>query len=213
MSGVVDWSLRTWKDRHNKGYFPRSEEHANWLVYDAMLPWFIEFANPTITDTALEIGCGYGQWMIPLSKHVAHVSGFDIHPVPVAKAIEKFSEHQVFNASVGLGFGDKIAYANDSFSLVYSISVFQHLPRLMVGSYLAETLRVLKQGGRCLHHFRNMNNVGPYPTPAKDIVIDHKGDFSCGWTAKEVADAAINAGLKNVNVIDIGLFLLLQATK
>lgn len=210
---VEDWSLRTWQDRHRAGYFPRSVEHAEWKIYTEMPPWFLQHARPTKADSVVEVGCGYGEWMIPLAPHVGHVTGFDIHPSPVAMAIEKFAEHGVYNASVSLGQGTQIAYPDNTFSLVYSISVFQHLPRPMVAAYLRETARVLRLGGRCLHHFRNMDNVGPYPRPADDIVVNHTGDFSCGWTVAEVEQAAAAAGLHNAQVTDIGLFLLLHAVR
>jgi len=213
MTDVVDWSLRTWKERHDKGYFPNSQEHANWYVYDAVPDWLIEHGELNNKCNALEIGCGYGQWMIPLSKHVGHVSGFDIHAAPIAKAIEKFNAHGVFNASVGLGHGDTIQYPSGVFDLVYSISVFQHLPRPMVLSYLKESKRVLVDNGVAVHHFRNADNVGPYPKPADDIVVNHTGDFSCGWTTQQIIDAAGEAGFTHCKVIDLGLFLVLVADK
>lgn len=208
-----DWSIASWRQRHVDGYFPNSVEHAGWRVYDAMPDWFDGNADIRASDFALEIGCGYGQWMIPLSKRVAHVSGVDVHASPIAKASELFYAHSVHNASVGICSGDTVCYPDETFSFVYSISVFQHLPKKMVNSYLAETRRLLSNGGRCFHHFRNIDNVGPYPTPATDIVANHQGDFSCGWTASEVATSAACAGFSEFKVVDIGLFLLLTAAK
>lgn len=214
MNELLEWSLKAWRNRHENGYFPRSEQHKNWKVYEELPDWLMQYAQPKPDDICVEIGCGYGEWMIPLSAHVAHITGFDIHTAPLVKGVQ-FAEERNLGDKLAfcIGSGQRIPHTANQFSLVYSISVFQHLPRAIVQNYLQETLRVLKPGGRCLHHFRNADNVGPFPTPAKDIGINHKGDFSCGWTAAEVHAAGEEAGLRAVQVIDIGLFLLMYGEK
>jgi ubiquinone/menaquinone biosynthesis C-methylase UbiE len=208
----VDWSLRSWKQRHENGYFPNSEQHRDWKVYDAPPNWLMEFGQPTLDDQALEIGCGYGEWMIPLSRHVGHIWGIDIHYSLLEVARNKFIEHGVSNAEIDLTEGLRIPFPDGDFSLVYSISVFQHIPRAIVRSYLQESARVLQPMGRMLHHFRNADNQGPYPELAKDIAYNHRGDFSVGWTAAEVKEAGDKTGLR-CRVIDIGLFLILIGEK
>jgi len=210
---ATEWSLRTWKERHETGnYFPASIQHAEWKIFEAMPPWFGKIATPKATDDVLEIGAGYGEWMIPLSKSVRSVAGIDIHPLLPAKAREKFKEHGVTNATFQSSDGTTIPYPDETFDLVYSISVFQHLPRVMVAGYLAESYRVLKPEGRAVHFFRNADNVGPYPTPAEDITANHTGDFSCGWTAEQVYRAGEDANLR-CHVEDIGLHLVLLGIK
>lgn len=200
------WSLRTWKARHDAGYFPQSEQHRDWRVYEAMPPWFMELARPTASDVVLEIGCGYGEWMIPLAPHVRNVLGVDIHEEPIAKANSLFAERQILTAAAITNDGQTLPFGDELFSLVYSISVFQHLPRSIVAGYLRETRRVLAPGGRCVHHFRSAENVGPYPTPATDIEVDHRGDFSVGWTTGEVLEAGRAAELVDVAVHQVGGF-------
>lgn len=209
---ATEWSLRTWKERHQTGYFPNSIQHKNWKVYPAPPVWFTEYCQPRKDDTVLEIGCGYGEWMIPIAPAVAEICGCDIHPLLVEMAAKKFAEHGVSNARTCMGDGTTLPFPAESFSLVYSISVFQHLPREMVCGYLHEAYRVTKPKGRAVLHFRNADNVGPYPTPAKDIEANHTGDFSCGWTADEVL-AAGTAAWEHCRVVDIGLHLLLVARK
>ena len=205
------WSVRTWKARHDVGYFPTSEQHAGWRVYEAMPDWFMRWARPEPQDSALEIGCGYGEWMIPLAPYARRLAGIDIHPEPIAKARELFAERGIENCEVRVSDGLSIPFSGP-FSLVYSISVFQHLPRSIVRGYIEETTRVLGAGGRALHHFRNADTVGPYPPLAEDIAANHTGDFSCGWTADQVRCAGNDAGL-NVEVHDIGLFLVMVARR
>lgn len=182
---ATDFAIKWWRERHQKGYFPRMTQHLDWKIYDEMRPWFLEHARPQKDDVALEIGCGYGQWMIPLSRLVNSVYGFDIHPSLVIKAKEKFEEHKVTNCSMWLGDGKHIPFAEDRFSLVYSISVFQHMPRAIVRGYIQEADRVMLPGAKGLFHFRAANGIGPY---SEDIYENHTGDWSVGWTQEEISD-------------------------
>lgn len=199
---AVDW----WKNRHDMGYFPMMEQHKDWKVYDEMPQWFLDAIKPTKDDIALEIGCGYGAWMVPLSRLVEYVAGFDIHRSLYNKGYEKFLEHNVYNAEMILGNGLSIPYCRDSiFTLVYSMAVFYHIPRAITSLYLRETVRVLRKGGRCLHTFLSSAQEGT----VQDIVKGQGGEWSVGWTMEEVHDEAKKAGLTNVTVVDCGMLLLL----
>lgn len=193
---AIDFALAWWKGRHDQGYFPTMEQHLNWKVYECMEPWFLEFAEPTRDDEALEVGCGYGQWMHPLSRLVGSVAGIDIHPTLVEKANGILATCPDKNAFMKLSDGVSIPFQDDYFSLVYSISVFQHMPRAIVRRYLAEIARVLApaaDGGRAVLHFRHADGNGPY---AADIEADHKGDWSVGWTLEEAQQECAAVGLR-----------------
>jgi ubiquinone/menaquinone biosynthesis C-methylase UbiE len=210
MNEAVKWSLESWKQRHEAGYFPNSVQHRDWLIYDAPPEWLVKLGCPVPSDDVLEVGCGYGEWMIPLSPMVKSVCGFDIHPSVIDMAGRKFAKHGASNCSAVVNDGLTIPYEDGRFDLVYSISVFQHLPRAIVHGYIAEIARVLKPNGRALMHFRNADNVGPYPPLADDIAANHTGDFSVGWTADQVREACLES-FNAVNVFDIGLFLVARA--
>jgi SAM-dependent methyltransferase len=192
---AVKFAIEWWKNRHEIGYFPAMEQHLNWKVYEEIAPWFAEFAKPHAKDVALEIGAGYGQWMAPLSRLVASVYGFDIHPSLVLKAQESLQACP--NAVMKLGDGTTIPFPARWFSLVYSISVFQHMPRAIVSGYLVEAERVLRTSGRAVFHFRHADGEGPY---SEDIVDNHEGDWSVGWTEGEAEAACVAAGLRVVRV-------------
>lgn len=210
---AIDW----WKHRHDIGYFPTMEQHLNWKVYEAMPEWFINAAKPTKDrdeaslklrdDIALEIGCGYGAWMVPLSRLVKSVDGVDIHRSLIDKAYEKFMEHNVKNARVWLGDGLTIPYVDSSFTLVYSMAVFYHVPRAITNLYLRETVRVLNPGGRCLHTFLSADQEGT----VQDIVEGQGGEWSVGWSADEVRRSAMDAGLTDIQVTDHGMLLLIAS--
>lgn len=205
---LLAWSLSSWSTRHNRGYFPKSNEHKNWKVYQYPPAALVRHVCPTHSDSALEIGCGYGEWMIPLSYYVKSVDGFDIHIEPLTKALELFLSHNIKNCNVKLGTGDTIPYTQQ-FSLIYSISVFQHLPKAITRKYLEDS--VPHMSDRCFHHFRSPHAAG-FPKPEQDITINHTGDFSCGWSPDEIHEAAESAGLHNIQVIEDNAFNYLVAT-
>jgi len=100
---------------------------------------------------ALEIGCGPGRLMRPMSRHFAEIHGVDVSDEMIRLAREKL--HNTPNAFPTLVDGASLAcYESEFFDYVYSYAVFQHIPsRDVVFSYLAEARRVLKPGGilRC----------------------------------------------------------------
>lgn len=207
---LIDFAVGWWKNRHDHSYFPAMEPHKDWKVYENMLPWFLDLVKPNKDDTALEIGCGYGQWMVPLSKLVRSVYGVDIHESLYHKAYEKFKEYNSPNTIMTLSNGrDLYGMRDNFFSLVYSIAVFYHIPRVLVANYLRETKRVLKPDGRTLHLFLNSTQKGT----KKDIGIGEKGEWSVGWTKEEIIEAGNKAQLSNVSVVDLGDCLVMLANK
>lgn len=188
---AVDWSIGWWRRRHDEEYFPAMDQHRDWRVYPAPPDYLLTLAGLRPDDDALEVGCGYGQWMVPVSRHVRRVFGVDIHTSLIDKADEAFEAHGVRNARVFLGDGKTLPFEDAAYSLVYCISVFQHIPREAVRGYFTEIHRVLRPGGRALLHFRYADGKGPY---SRDIGVDHQGDFSVGWTAAEALAEAERVG-------------------
>jgi SAM-dependent methyltransferase len=100
---------------------------------------------------ALEIGCGPGRLMRPMSWNFGEIHGVDVSDEMISLAAAKLKN--VPNAFLRSTNGtDLSCYEDNFFDFVYSYGVFQHIPsREVVLSYLAETRRVLKPGGfaRC----------------------------------------------------------------
>src|SRR5262249_53268956 len=106
---------------------------------------------PPFTDpknlTALEIGCGPGRLLVPLSRFFGHVIGVDVAPEMVERARLNLAGISNARAEVCSG-ADLSAFDDESFDFCYSYAVFQHIPsREAVWSYLREAWRVLKTGG------------------------------------------------------------------
>lgn len=96
---------------------------------------------------ALEIGCGPGRLMIPMSRHFGEIHGVDISDEMVALAKQKLAGTPNAHAHVNSGC-DLSLFDDGYFDFVYSWIVLQHIPsKEVVLSYLREAQRVLKPGG------------------------------------------------------------------
>lgn len=105
---------------------------------------------------ALEIGCGPGRLMRPMSRHFIEIDGVDVSDEMIALAKRRLSDlpnahaHHTDGASLSL-------FEDETFSFVYSYAVFQHIPaREVVISYLRETHRVMKTGGLARLQFNGL---------------------------------------------------------
>jgi SAM-dependent methyltransferase len=96
---------------------------------------------------ALEIGCGSGRLMRPMSRHFLEIHGVDVSGDLVRQARENLRDlphahpHQIH----GTGLED---FADQSFDFAYSFDLFPHIlsPELVL-AFLREIHRVMRPGG------------------------------------------------------------------
>lgn len=95
---------------------------------------------------ALDFGCGVGRLTAALAEHFDAVTGVDISPSMLghARALHATNArcHFVHNDRPDLSI-----FPNDSFDLVYSSLVLQHMAPALSDSYLAEFVRIVRPGG------------------------------------------------------------------
>ena len=104
-------------------------------------------AVPVEARRALEIGCGPGRLMRPLSRHFGEIHGIDVSDEMIERARVKLRAIPHARAHHA-GGGDLALFPSEYFDFVYSYAVFQHIPSAdVVLSYLRETIRVLRPGG------------------------------------------------------------------
>ena len=96
---------------------------------------------------ALEIGCGIGRVLRPLSRSFAELRGVDVSDEMIARSRVWLAGAHNVETRVNSGV-DLSAFADAEFDLVYAYVAFQHMPRPVVASYLRESNRVLSVGGR-----------------------------------------------------------------
>ncbi len=151
----ADWDRRAREDAHYYVAFGRrGQDPAEFFASAAQALHAIQFelhrlpasVNPQ-SLAALEIGCGPGRLLVPLSRVFGQVAGVDVSPEMIARARENLAG--IPNARAELASGaDLGAFADDSFDFCYSYAVFQHIPdRDVVWNYLREARRVLRPGG------------------------------------------------------------------
>jgi len=96
---------------------------------------------------ALEIGCGTGRLMRPMSRHFLEIHGVDLSDKLIGEARENLRDvpHAHLHLSQGPGLAD---FADESLDFIYSHDFFAHVPsREAALDFLRESQRVLRPGG------------------------------------------------------------------
>jgi SAM-dependent methyltransferase len=158
----ADWNRRAADDANYYVAFGRRHQPDDEFFLTAngtvkqLLP---ELKRFTGREAALEIGCGPGRLMRPLSRDFREIHGVDVSDQMIRLASERLSHTP--NAFPQLCSGSDLSmYPTAKFDFVYSYAVFQHIPsRDVVFAYLREAFRVLKPGGilRC-----QLNGLPPH---------------------------------------------------
>jgi SAM-dependent methyltransferase len=151
----ADWNARAREDAHYYVAFGRrDQDDGEFLSTAADVIRDLEgelkrlpAGAPRESLCALEIGCGPGRLMRPMSRHFGEIHGVDISDEMIAQARQKLRDIPWAHPHAASG-SDLARFPSSHFDFVYSYAVFQHIPSAeVVFSYLRETVRVLKPGG------------------------------------------------------------------
>jgi ubiquinone/menaquinone biosynthesis C-methylase UbiE len=106
---------------------------------------------PTTWQRVLDFGCGAGRLSQALAAHADEVVGLDVSApmLETARRLDRSGGRCTFVLSEEPHLR---AFPDDSFDLVYTERVLQHLPRPVLETYLAEFVRVLRPGGVAVLH-------------------------------------------------------------
>lgn len=143
-----DWNRRAEEDyrlhiatghaRSEEGFRASGEKDLGEVILDG-----IELSPDAET---LEIGCGVGRLLDPLSTRVAIAHGVDVSEVMIGRSKEYCARRP--NVSTQVTDGTLEAFADGSLDFVFSYMVFQHIPfREAIAAYVREAGRVLAPGG------------------------------------------------------------------
>jgi SAM-dependent methyltransferase len=182
-----DWNQRARDDAHYYVAFGgRHQDEEAFLATAAEVVGAIEWEFKRLPAganrkswRALEIGCGPGRLIKHLSRHFGEIHGVDVSDEMIALARERLKNipHAHVHATNGSSLD---RFADESFDVVYSYAVFQHIPsRAVVLEYMREIARVLKPGGI----FRGQFNGLP-PSERPDTWS------GVSFTAKDIRDFA-----------------------
>lgn len=111
-------------------------------------------AEPTGGTRFLDVGCNWGRWCFAAARAGFEPVGIDpsYEAVHAARAVAR---QLGFDARFVVGDARFPPFRSNSFDLVFSYSVLQHLPREQVRTSLAGASRVLRPGGRALIQMPN----------------------------------------------------------
>jgi ubiquinone/menaquinone biosynthesis C-methylase UbiE len=102
---------------------------------------------------AMELGCGTGIFLERVAHSGARIVGIDLSAELLSKARGRLAG--IPNVALHRGNAEHLPYADSSFDVVYGSSVLHHVD---VDRGLAEVLRVLRPGGRCVFTEPNILN-------------------------------------------------------
>jgi ubiquinone/menaquinone biosynthesis C-methylase UbiE len=96
----------------------------------------------------LDLGCFNGGRSVAWCERygLKHITGVDIDPVYI-EAAKQFAASRAVPASFELASGEQLPFGDQSFDVVLSFDVFEHVRS--VAQTLVECYRVLRPGGRC----------------------------------------------------------------
>jgi SAM-dependent methyltransferase len=196
-SKTLEWMRSDWNRRAREdAYYYVAFAHPHQSTEDfqstaaAALPMLeaelvrLPTADPR-SRRALEVGCGPGRLMLPMSRHFAEIHGVDVSDEMIGIARELL--RGVPGTRVHVNDGTGLAMFQDSyFDFTYSYAVFQHIPsKEVVLNYLREIGRVLRRGGIFRGHFCGLPQ-GEHP--------DTWG--GCSFTGDEIARFASSHGFQ-----------------
>ncbi len=136
---------------------------------DRLGKMLVAYANLTPSGSVLDIGSGIGRVARSLTRILSpegSYRGFDVDPTAVAwcrRAYARFTNFtfayaplpyvNVKGTSQTRAEDFVFPYADATFDVAFSVSVYTHLAKPVIDHYLAETARVLKPGGICVNTF------------------------------------------------------------
>lgn len=154
-------------------------------------------------EDILDVGCGVGRAARPITSYLrGRYEGFDIDReliawcqdnITVAHPNFRFTHVDVFNGMYnqsGVRASEFVfPYPDDSFDLVFGLSLFTHLLPDDMTHYLSEIRRVLRPGGRLLFTFfllspRSRETLSAGGDLADALLENNRGDFSVANEAK-----------------------------
>ena len=126
-------------------------------------------------DAVLDFGCGCGRVLRYWREHPGSVAGRDRDP----GAVEWCRGNLRFARVEGNGLEPPLTYDDESFDLVYALSVFTHLTEELQRAWRDELRRVIRPGGRLLLTTHGASSI-PRLVPEERARFD-RGELVVRW--------------------------------
>jgi len=184
--------VETMGERIIPGNFNSKEEYFLYIRHF----FAYEFINKKVSkdNSVLEIGCGEGYGTSLVSTKVRNIVGLDVSKDIINHANEKYKSHNCF---FELFDGYKIPFDNDSFDVVISCQVIEHVPNDI--NYLKEINRALKKGGFLILTTPNrVHRLYPWQKPWNSF---HLREYSRRDFGKVLESVFLDVKVSGINAI------------
>ena len=188
----ADWNQRAEEDANYYVAFGRKNQSADEFFSsgaDQVRAFETELKRRPVAfwrdAAALEVGCGPGRLLRPLSHRFKELHGIDVSDEMLRRAeanlrgVPNIRLHHASNSTLS-------SFADGSLAFIYSYAVFQHIPsREVVMNYLAEAVRALQPGGLFVFQINALPDRGHSETTWDGVRI----------SAEEIIEFARRAGV------------------
>lgn len=176
---------------------------ASQTAYKLSLEKIIALADIHKTDKVIDLGCGSGELLREVGKISKNILGVDNSPGMLIQARKD-------NPGIKIIYGDTLflkKIKNESFDVVLSRAVFQHLSKREHKKFLDETLRILKPGGKFVM-FTPIDSIPMrFPRLVSKIMVKERRKFSgILYPDAYIRETVIKAGFILDKVEYYGLF-------
>ena len=136
----------------------------NGSLYQHLVGKLTEYPVPTLRlppgngRSFLEIGCSWGRWCLAAARSGYRPIGID-PSLKGVRAARRVAQQLGIQASYLVADGRYLPFRDSIFDQVFSYSVIQHLSKQNAATVLAETRRVLRDGGHCLVQLPNVFGI------------------------------------------------------
>lgn len=107
----------------------------------------LSYIKDNVSGKVLEIGCGVGRLLIPLSE------SYDAAGIDISENMLRIAKERSTKPTFKLSDGRSIPFEDGSFDSVYCVAVFQHLNNEGIEQYIEEVGRVLSKNGCVIFQF------------------------------------------------------------
>ena len=203
MHKVSDWKKR-WDKNYKNGYAnklsnaPAEDEPMHWYFPKYLFPKWREI---TKEDTVLELGVGNGAVAVRMWKKVKKFIGTDISKVAIDMAKERFKKCD----NVELKRTTNLLSIKEPIDLIYSITVFQHLPKEFTKKYIEDAYNILKDGGALFFNVLS----GIQDKNEADITFEENGvcEPSMGFNRVEIGRICKDAGFNSIEIVRMEVYV------
>lgn len=143
----------------------------------------------------LEVGCGPGRIQWALSKCGMNL---EVHGTDFSPSMIRLARANVPTAIFAVGNGKDLShYENNSFNLIYSFVVFQHVDEEIFHGYVREANRVLKPNGFLIFQIQSSEGMIGYERPrGHPWLLRH-------YTREEINEILKRAGFSSLRILNM----------